>query len=188
MAGDEFAMILAASDFVGWYKCPNGHPYSVGNCTKPMQLARCPACNAPIGGQNHNDVSGVTRLGDTRDMREAKKDRSNTRKGYNRDDLNMGANGLNADMVVRAGEAATRVLRIFMHLLLHLHGSGGSRWQPLYDVLKPPDKRGTAGEDGSKASQAERSVRAFLEDQILSDWAGLQEMFGLDEEQVAAAI
>ena len=24
MAGDEFAMILAASDFVGWYKCPNG--------------------------------------------------------------------------------------------------------------------------------------------------------------------
>nr|ADD95857.1 hypothetical protein [uncultured organism MedDCM-OCT-S12-C54] len=23
MAGDEFAMILAASDFVGWYKCPN---------------------------------------------------------------------------------------------------------------------------------------------------------------------
>jgi hypothetical protein len=24
MAGDEFAMILAASDYVGWYKCPNG--------------------------------------------------------------------------------------------------------------------------------------------------------------------
>ena len=23
MAGDEFAMILAASDFVGWYKCIN---------------------------------------------------------------------------------------------------------------------------------------------------------------------
>eukprot|EP00966_Prymnesium_polylepis_P239747 5544122-Prymnesium_polylepis.3 len=61
MAGDEFAMILAASDFVGWYKCPNGHPYSVGNCTMPMQLARCPACNAPIGGQNHSAVAGVTR-------------------------------------------------------------------------------------------------------------------------------
>ena len=73
MAGDEFTMILAASDFVGWYKCPNGHPYSVGNCTMPMQLARCPACNAPIGGQNHEAVGGVKRLGHTEDLKKERK-------------------------------------------------------------------------------------------------------------------
>ena len=27
----------------------------------PMELARCPECNAQIGGQRHEAVSGVTR-------------------------------------------------------------------------------------------------------------------------------
>ena len=30
----------------------------------PMELARCPECNAPIGGQNHAAVDGVTRAED----------------------------------------------------------------------------------------------------------------------------
>jgi hypothetical protein len=37
------------------YTCPNGHLYTVGNCTYPMEERRCTAdgCNAKIGGQNH---------------------------------------------------------------------------------------------------------------------------------------
>ena len=27
----------------------------------PMQLARCPECGAPVGGQSHQAVEGVTR-------------------------------------------------------------------------------------------------------------------------------
>jgi hypothetical protein len=37
------------------YKCPNGHLYTVGACTYPMEDRRCTAqgCNARIGGQFH---------------------------------------------------------------------------------------------------------------------------------------
>lgn len=170
MAGDEFAMILAASDIVGWYKCPNGHPYSVGACTRPMQLARCPACNAKIGGQNHEDVQGVTRLGVTDDMRQGRKSTPDrARKGYNKDDLMLSATNIRNDMVPRGGAAATHVLRIFMHLLLHLHGSSTQRWQALFDVLRPPDSSAKAAEDGSRGrvgSKAERSVRMLLPEDL----------------------
>ncbi|KAJ4410034.1 hypothetical protein N0V85_004010 [Neurospora sp. IMI 360204] len=35
--------------------------FAIGECGMPMELARCPECNAPIGGQNHMAVGGVTR-------------------------------------------------------------------------------------------------------------------------------
>ena len=44
---------------VRWYECPNGHPYSVGECGRPMQKGKCPACGAEIGGQHHLNVEGV---------------------------------------------------------------------------------------------------------------------------------
>ena len=39
--------------------------FTPGNCTWPMEKTKCPAdgCGALIGGQNHEAVSGVTRLG-----------------------------------------------------------------------------------------------------------------------------
>ncbi|KAJ4367471.1 hypothetical protein N0V83_007054 [Neocucurbitaria cava] len=44
-----------------WYNCVNGHPFAVGECGMPMQLARCPECGEPVGGQNHVPVGGVSR-------------------------------------------------------------------------------------------------------------------------------
>ncbi|KAF5851381.1 hypothetical protein GGP41_004215 [Bipolaris sorokiniana] len=38
-----------------WYDCVNGHP-----CGMPIQLARCPECGEPVGGQNHTVVRGVS--------------------------------------------------------------------------------------------------------------------------------
>ncbi|KAG2495159.1 hypothetical protein HYH03_006767 [Edaphochlamys debaryana] len=35
------------------YECPNGHPYTIGNCGQAMQSSRCPECGAPMGGNNH---------------------------------------------------------------------------------------------------------------------------------------
>ncbi|KAK3045280.1 hypothetical protein LTR09_013053 [Extremus antarcticus] len=44
-----------------WYNCANGHPFAIGECGMPMELARCPECGARIGGQSHQAVQGVTR-------------------------------------------------------------------------------------------------------------------------------
>eukprot|EP00899_Mesostigma_viride_P019103 jgi/Mesvir1/27194/Mv07044-RA.4 len=37
----------------GWYRCPNGHPYAIGECGGAMAEARCPVCGAGIGGRQH---------------------------------------------------------------------------------------------------------------------------------------
>ena len=60
----QMRMVVAAmaSEFSGtghWYRCENGHPFTIGECGMPMQTARCPQCNAPIGGQNHQAAAGV---------------------------------------------------------------------------------------------------------------------------------
>ncbi|KAF5601548.1 NFX1-type zinc finger-containing protein [Fusarium subglutinans] len=44
-----------------WYNCVNGHPFAVGDCGMPTEVARCPECGAPVGGTNHRPLDGVTR-------------------------------------------------------------------------------------------------------------------------------
>ncbi|KAJ5087674.1 hypothetical protein N7456_011290 [Penicillium angulare] len=44
-----------------WYNCANGHPFAIGECGMPMEQATCPECGAPIGGQDHRAVEGVSR-------------------------------------------------------------------------------------------------------------------------------
>ena len=51
-----------AAEFSGtghWYYCEEGHPFTIGECGMPMETARCPECDAPIGGQNHQAEGGV---------------------------------------------------------------------------------------------------------------------------------
>ncbi|PKC03010.1 hypothetical protein RhiirA5_452565 [Rhizophagus irregularis] len=40
-----------------WYECPNGHPYTIGECGAAMQTSRCPDCNEVIGGSSHRLTS-----------------------------------------------------------------------------------------------------------------------------------
>ena len=44
-----------------WYRCTNGHPFTIGECGGPMQTSRCPQCGAPVGGSHHQPAAGVTR-------------------------------------------------------------------------------------------------------------------------------
>ncbi|KAG9205841.1 hypothetical protein G6514_006115 [Epicoccum nigrum] len=50
-----------------WYKCFNGHQFAIDECGMPRELARCPQCNATIGGRNHHAVSCVTRATEMED-------------------------------------------------------------------------------------------------------------------------
>ncbi|XP_041073022.1 E3 ubiquitin-protein ligase rnf213-alpha-like isoform X2 [Carcharodon carcharias] len=48
------------SEKVTWYECQCGEVIPVGQCGRPVQVARCPTCFGPIGGQNHTPVPGFT--------------------------------------------------------------------------------------------------------------------------------
>lgn len=61
---DEFCEVYRAmaKEFSGtghWYRCLNGHSFTIGECGMAMELARCPECGAPVGGENHRPVEGV---------------------------------------------------------------------------------------------------------------------------------
>ncbi|OLL25605.1 E3 ubiquitin-protein ligase RNF213 [Neolecta irregularis DAH-3] len=45
---------------VSWYFCENQHPFSIGECGRPMEMATCPECGAQVGGLSHHMVAGVT--------------------------------------------------------------------------------------------------------------------------------
>lgn len=69
VSSSEMRMIVGAmaAEFSGtghWYRCANGHPFTVGECGMPMQLAKCPECGAGVGGQSHRPTEGVTHASD----------------------------------------------------------------------------------------------------------------------------
>jgi len=41
-----------------WYYCENAHPFTIGECGMPMEMATCPECSAPVGGSDHTTVAG----------------------------------------------------------------------------------------------------------------------------------
>ncbi|KAF5017404.1 hypothetical protein F66182_10670 [Fusarium sp. NRRL 66182] len=48
-----------------WYNCVNGHPFAIGGCGMPVEVARCPECGERIGGTNHRPLMGVSRAHQT---------------------------------------------------------------------------------------------------------------------------
>ena len=59
MPGTDFAAIRNAFDGAfAAHVCPNGHPYYIGQCGRPMELAKCNECGAHIGGTKHKLVQG----------------------------------------------------------------------------------------------------------------------------------
>ncbi|GJQ79482.1 hypothetical protein Trydic_g16335 [Trypoxylus dichotomus] len=52
---DEMRQIVKAIGVKqgAWYQCPNGHPYSIGDCGGANQISKCADCGAQIGGTGH---------------------------------------------------------------------------------------------------------------------------------------
>lgn len=69
---ERLAVYKAMSgEFMGtghWYTCEQGHPFTVGECGMPMQLAQCPECGAAVGGQEHRPAEGVQRDNDMENL------------------------------------------------------------------------------------------------------------------------
>ncbi|KAB8256332.1 hypothetical protein BDV32DRAFT_97352 [Aspergillus pseudonomiae] len=65
---ERMAVVAAmAREFRGtghWYRCVNGHFFTIGECGGAMQISTCSECGAQIGGQGHQTVAGVTPAAD----------------------------------------------------------------------------------------------------------------------------
>jgi len=114
MVWDEGRWIFDAmrAERVTWYRCPNGHLYSIGECGGPVQATRCthPGCNRPIGGINHVPAAGNVRLGTFHEMQRHLQDSA---PGYNLADR--------YDHVVqRIGYSLSTESVCFHRLILHL--------------------------------------------------------------------
>lgn len=69
VSNDERKQIVAAmaSEFQvngHWYRCVNGHPFTIANCGMAMEESACPECGARVGGGDHRLVQGNTRATD----------------------------------------------------------------------------------------------------------------------------
>nr|XP_039261340.1 E3 ubiquitin-protein ligase rnf213-alpha-like isoform X1 [Styela clava] len=56
---------LQSETQVAVYACPNGHPYIIGECTRPWIESKCPACGETIGGRLHVAAEGNERIEQT---------------------------------------------------------------------------------------------------------------------------
>ncbi|GLB37649.1 putative P-loop containing nucleoside triphosphate hydrolase protein [Lyophyllum shimeji] len=68
---EEKMNIVRAFDFSHgghFYNCPNGHTFVIGECGGAMERARCPECNAVVGGSDHTLTDGNTRATEFEDL------------------------------------------------------------------------------------------------------------------------
>ena len=85
---DKEVIDLLKSLGTKWYKCPNGHLYTVGECGRPMEESSCPQCKEKIGGRNHIPSSG------NQEINLATEIRNNNNQNNNRNIINDNRNNI----------------------------------------------------------------------------------------------
>ncbi|XP_052239407.1 E3 ubiquitin-protein ligase rnf213-alpha-like [Dreissena polymorpha] len=69
---EELCELVKQNNRTRIYCCPNGHPYTIGDCGRPDYIGTCNLCKEKIGGTSHNLLPGNTEY----------KDENTTRKGH----------------------------------------------------------------------------------------------------------
>ncbi|XP_019338481.2 E3 ubiquitin-protein ligase RNF213 isoform X2 [Alligator mississippiensis] len=108
-----------------WYTCANGHPCTIGECGRPMQVSRCIECNAEIGGSNHKSLPGFQPI-------QQRTDRTQT--GHVLGDPR------NGDVLGVSERALSPVVCLVIRLLMHSAMLLGATKDPqsLNRIVKPP--------------------------------------------------
>jgi len=86
---DKEVLNLLNSLGTKWYKCPNNHLYTVGECGRPMEESICPQCNIKIGGRNHIPATGNEEVNLNQEMKNINNNANNNQKGNNNLNLNQ---------------------------------------------------------------------------------------------------
>ncbi|KAM4716889.1 E3 ubiquitin-protein ligase rnf213-alpha-like [Anableps anableps] len=122
-------MVAAAQQALGplrWYRCPNGHPCTIGECGQPMQTSRCVDCGAQIGGNDHRPVQGFQIL-------HIQGDRTQT--GHILGDPNRRDNPDMLDTKNMSPVSFT-VVRMFTHMAMLLGACNHTQF--ISAIIKPP--------------------------------------------------
>jgi len=147
--------------------CPNGHPYTVGECTRPMQVARCIACGAEIGGRSHVPAHKNTRV-------DASKAIQNVTSGYMNDIMPPASTfrSVGAENVF-VSDLAMAVLRFVVHgvLLIALMVDDASLRQPAARFIRE-SRRSVTSIDTTE-------VLATIAERLSMDWLRLLSRTGL---------
>ncbi|XP_074967750.1 E3 ubiquitin-protein ligase RNF213 [Phalacrocorax aristotelis] len=138
-----------------WYKCPNGHPCTVGECGRPMEIGRCLDCGAKVGGQQHKPVVG---------FQEFRSNEDRTQTGHVLGEAqNRKANGV-------SDRAMSPVVFVLIRLLTHLAMLLGATKNPqsLQNIIKPPV----------------HNCVSFLQQHIREDLAQLTKILGKSVDEI----
>ncbi|KAM5170405.1 E3 ubiquitin-protein ligase RNF213-like [Mantella aurantiaca] len=107
-----------------WYRCPNGHYCTVGECGQPMQTSRCLDCGAQVGGENHAPVTGFQMI---------QQDVDRTQTGHVLGDPDRQGPAVAPDRDIAA--PAFILLRLITHLAMLLGSE--EDMQSLMHIVKP---------------------------------------------------
>ncbi|XP_071620775.1 E3 ubiquitin-protein ligase RNF213 isoform X1 [Heliangelus exortis] len=133
-----------------WYICPNGHPCTVGECGRPMEIGHCLDCGVAVGGQGHHPVAGFQ--ASSRNI----EDRTQT--GHILGDVQHRRTTGGSE------RAMSLVVFVLMRLLTHLAMLLGATKDPqsLKKIIKPPVS----------------NLESFLQQHIQEDLAQLTKILG----------
>ena len=92
---DKESLNLLISLGTKWYKCPNNHLYTVGECGRPMEESICPQCKEKIGGKSHIPASGNIEVNLGQEMNNINNNQNNNRQNKNDGNNNYKYQGLN---------------------------------------------------------------------------------------------
>ena len=113
MPHDETLEIKAAlTETLGWFSCPNGHAYAIGECFRPTHLSKCLTCGAPVGGAQYNVFAG-TGLKMEQTAQTVLKDE--TKAGHI---LGVAENGRRSVAVRAISGLDVAIIRFFLHLAM----------------------------------------------------------------------
>eukprot|EP00931_Biecheleriopsis_adriatica_P017997 TRINITY_DN1271_c1_g1_i1.p1 TRINITY_DN1271_c1_g1~~TRINITY_DN1271_c1_g1_i1.p1 ORF type:complete len:4782 (+),score=1057.93 TRINITY_DN1271_c1_g1_i1:65-14410(+) len=147
-----------------WYKCTCGYSFFIGECGRPMEVSKCPACGAGIGGTDHNKTRNTTEDDET--------DRSPWGYGFpvaEKDEKHV------AFREVQSSSA--RAIRLLLHGSMVLGVVANAKaGQKVYNHLINPE---------SMCTMKQESEASYLGAHFHNDWKGMVEALSSNTEDLA---
>ena len=96
---DKEVLNLLNSLGTKWYKCPNNHFYTVGECGRPMEESVCPQCKEKIGGRSHIPASGNIEINLNQEINNINNFQNNNQNKNNINRNNINTNNINRNNI-----------------------------------------------------------------------------------------